>query len=72
MNNRLREAREEEGISQEELARKSTVSRTIISELENQKTEVITNITLEKLANALNRKVTDIFFIEQVQHNEQK
>lgn len=72
MNNRLREVREEEGISQEELARKSTVSRTIISELENQKTEVITNITLEKLANALNRKVTDIFFIEQVQHNEQK
>lgn len=72
MNNRLREVREEEEISQEELARKSTVSRTIISELENQKTEVITNITLEKLANALNRKVTDIFFIEQVQHNEQK
>lgn len=72
MNNRLREVREEEKISQEELARKSTVSRTIISELENQKTEVITNITLEKLANALNRKVTDIFFIEQVQHNEQK
>ena len=49
MNNRLKEAREEEGISQEELAKKSTVSRTIISELENQKTEVITNITLEKL-----------------------
>ena len=72
MNNRLREVREEEGISQEELAKKSTVSRTIISELENQKTEVITNITLEKLANALNRKVIDIFFIEQAQHDEQK
>lgn len=72
MNNRLKEAREEEGISQEELAKKSTVSRTIISELENQKTEVITNITLEKLANALNKRVTDIFFVEQVQHNEQK
>ena len=72
MNNRLKEAREEEGISQEELAKKSTVSRTIISELENQKTEVITNITLEELANALNKRVTDIFFVEQVQHNEQK
>lgn len=72
MNNRLKEAREEEGISQEELAKKSTVSRTIISELENQKTEVITNITLEKLANALNKKVTDIFFVEQVQHNVQR
>lgn len=72
MNNRLKEVREKEGISQEELAKKSTVSRTIISELENQKTEVITNITLEKLANALNKKVTDIFFVEQVQHDIQK
>ena len=32
----------------------------------------VTNITLEKLANALNKKVTDIFFIEKVQHDEQK
>ena len=53
MNNILKEVREEKGISQEELAKKSTVSRTIISELENQKTEVITNITLEKLANTI-------------------
>lgn len=72
MNNILKEVREEKGISQEELAKKSTVSRTIISELENQKTEVITNITLEKLANALNKKVTDIFFVEQAQHDKQK
>ena len=72
MNNILKEVREEKGISQEELAKKSTVSRTIISEFENQKTEVITNITLEKLANALNKKVTDIFFVEQVQHDKQK
>ena len=69
MENRLKEVREEMGMSQEELAKESTVSRTIISELENQKTEVITNITLEKLAKALKRKVTDIFFIEKVQHD---
>lgn len=71
MKNRLKEEREAQEMSQEELSRKSTVSRTIISELENQKTEVITNITLEKLATALNKKVTDIFFVEQVQHDEQ-
>lgn len=64
MKNILKEIREEEKISQEELAKKSTVSRTIISELENGKTDVITNITLEKLAKALNKKVTEIFFIE--------
>lgn len=60
--NILKTVREEEKISQEELAKKSNVSRTIISELENGKTDVITNITLEKLATALNKKVTDIFF----------
>ena len=35
-----------------------------ISELENGKTNVITNVTLEKISNALGKKVTDIFFIE--------
>ncbi len=62
MNNRLKEEREIQQISQEDLSKKSTVSRTIISELENGKTEVVTNVTLEKLANALGKKVTDIFF----------
>ena len=64
MKNVVKETRERQGLSQEELSRKSTVSRTIISELENGKTDVITNITLEKIANALNKKVTDIFFID--------
>lgn len=64
MKNVLKETREQQGLSQEELSRKSTVSRTIISELENGKTDVITNITLEKISNALNKKVTDIFFID--------
>ena len=64
MKNRLKKIREDEGISQEELSKKSSVSRTIISELENDKTNVITNATLEKLASALGKKVTDIFFQE--------
>lgn len=64
MKNILKEIREEQGLSQEELSRKSNVSRTIISELENGKTDVITNVTLEKIAKALNKKVVDIFFID--------
>ena len=36
----------------------------LISELENGKTDVITNVTLEKIAKALNKKVVDIFFID--------
>lgn len=63
MKNRLREVREEKGISQEELSEKSGVSRTTISELETEKKEVTTNITLEKIATALGEKVSNIFFI---------
>ena len=63
MKNRLREIREQKGISQEELSEKSGVSRTTISELETEKKEVTTNITLEKIANALGEKVSNIFFI---------
>lgn len=63
MKNKVKEYRLKEGMSQEELAKKSGVSRTTISDLENGKVDVITNITLQKIANALNRKVSTIFFI---------
>lgn len=63
MKNKLKEYREKLGLSQEELAEKSGVSRTTISDLENNKKEVTTNITLEKLAEALGKKVSTIFFI---------
>ena len=64
MRNILKETREEAGLTQAELSEKSEVSRTIISELENQKTGVITNVTMEKLATALDKKVPEIFFID--------
>lgn len=63
MKNKLKEFREMKGVSQEELAEKSGISRTTISELETEKKEVTTNITLEKIAEALGVKVSDIFFI---------
>ena len=63
LKNRVKEEREIQGMSQEQLSNKAEVSRTIISELENGKTDVITNVTLEKFAKALGKKVTDIFFI---------
>ena len=64
LKNRVKEEQELQGLSQEQLSNKSEVSRTIISELENGKTDVITNVTLEKIAKALGKKVTDIFFTE--------
>ena len=64
MKNRIKEEREIQGISQEELSKKSTISRTIISGLETGKIDTVTNITLEKIADALNKKITEIFFQE--------
>lgn len=64
MKNKLKEIREKKGLSQEELSKLSKVSRTTISALENEKAEVVTNITLEKIAKALNKKVSNIFFID--------
>ena len=63
MKNRLKEERETKNWSQEDLSRESGVSRTTISDIETGKKVVVTNVTLEKLANALGKKITKIFFI---------
>ena len=62
MKNRLKEMRELKGLSQEKLAKEADISRTTISDIETEKKVVVTNITLEKIAKALDLKVTDIFF----------
>lgn len=59
---RLKEIREKKGLTQEELAEKSGVSRTIISYLENDRSECAKTSTLIKLADALGEKVTAVFF----------
>ena len=62
MGYRIKECREEQGMSQEELASKANVSRTIISGLETCAITVTTTGTLLKIAEALNKKISDIFF----------
>ena len=57
---KVKELREELGLSQEELSQKAKVSRTIISGLESGTIEVTTTNTLLKLADALGKKVQDI------------
>lgn len=59
---RIKEQREKARMTQEELARKSNVSRTIISGLESGAITVTTTETLSKIANALGKSVSDIFF----------
>lgn len=58
---RIREVRKEHGWSQEELAKRSGVSRVTISKLENHGDAVVSSSTLLQLAKALGVSLNDIF-----------
>lgn len=58
---KIKEYREAEGLTQEELAKKSNVSRAIISSLESGSRNVTTTDTLIRIAKALNKTPGDIF-----------
>lgn len=62
MGYRIKELREEKKISQEDLSKKSGVSRTIISGLESGSIKETSTKTLRKIARALDKNVSDIFF----------
>ena len=59
---KIKKLREDLKISQEELAVKSGVSRTIISALETGAISETSTATLKKLATFFNVKVSDLFF----------
>lgn len=61
MKYRIKELREKRGMSQEELSQKASVAREIISRLETGRSDITTTKTLEKIADALGVKVTNIF-----------
>lgn len=62
METHLKEYREKSGLSQDELAEISGVSRDVILGFESGIINVTTTNTMKKLADALNVKVTAIFF----------
>lgn len=66
MGYRIKERREELGLTQEELADKSKISRGTISALENGTMRNTTVHTLLILAEALDTTVDKIFFAESV------
>ncbi len=59
---RIKELREEKKMSQEDLAKEARVSRTIISGLETGSIKETSTKTLRKIARALEKNVSDIFF----------
>lgn len=66
MGYRIEEVRRAKKMSQEELASKADISRTIISGLETGAITVTTTKTLEKIAAALEVRISDIFFDDEV------
>lgn len=58
---KIKEYRRKLKMTQDELSKRSNVSRATISALENGTLSVTTTDTLLKIANALNKKVSDIF-----------
>lgn len=72
MENKLRQKREELGITQEELAELSHVSRQTISAIENGSVDYIKSTTMYKIAVALNCDIGDIFFKENVVFTQQE
>ena len=64
MENCLRHFREEKGWTQDELSEKSGVSRVTISGIESGRTTVAKTDTLAKIADALGKSISDIFFSE--------
>lgn len=64
MQNKIKEIRESQNITQEELSKKANVSRTIISFLETERRLVTTNVIMFKISNALGKKVSEVFNID--------
>lgn len=64
MANKVKYYREKIGLTQQELSKKSEVSRNTISALETQNNVNVTYEIMNKLAKALGYKVSTIFFEE--------
>lgn len=63
---KLKEARESVGMTQQELADKSNVSRTTIALIEIGTTKDVKSSTVLKLATALGKSPEDIFFADDI------
>ena len=62
--NKLKDIRKRNGLTQSELATRANVARGLIIGLENGSVRAVRTSTLTKIAEALNKKVTSIFFTD--------
>lgn len=63
LKNKVKEYRENLGMSQEELAQKSGIARTIISRIENNQASDVKLSTLLSIAKALDEPIGSIFLL---------
>ena len=57
----IKRVREEKGMTQEQLAEKANVNRSLLNQLETGKIKNTSINTLQKIADTLNCKITDFF-----------
>lgn len=61
VDNKVKEIRVKKGLSQEELANKSNISRYLISKIENGKDVNLTKNTMISISKALEKSVVEVF-----------
>jgi immunity repressor protein len=57
----IKRLREEKGMTQEQLAEKANVNRSLLNQLETGKLKNTSINTLQKIADTLNCKITELF-----------
>ena len=57
----IKKVREEKGMTQEQLAEKANVNRSLLNQLETGKLKNTSINTLQKIADTLNCKITELF-----------
>jgi transcriptional regulator with XRE-family HTH domain len=63
MDNKVKEIRIKKGLSQEELANKSNISRYLISKIENGEDVNLTKNTMISISKALEKPVVEVFML---------
>ncbi|MEE1449663.1 helix-turn-helix transcriptional regulator [Faecalitalea cylindroides] len=63
MDNKVKEIRVKKGLSQEELANKSNISRYLISKIENGEDVNLTKNTMISISKALEKSVVEVFML---------
>lgn len=63
MENQVKRVREQLGLTQEDLSKKSGISRSVLANIENNRANNYTAKTMIAIADALNKRVDEIFFV---------